>query len=249
MQKYKFVDFITKYNIAKNEQVIFNVENKTMKVESKPEPALRLSVELANIDLADGSFGVLDTKTFKAMLNVMFDEIKIEYGMNGESIRSLNVEDQFNRKIKLVTADLSIFTETPPVKSLPNDYPIIMNTTSEFFRDFQNSLNALNVENVMFTKFDKLEDMKLVFGFNSTSNTDMITFPLGETLATTNLKDVCIGELKENVFFNAKNILEILFVNRDLADSGTIKINDKIMVIEYDMNDFKCQYLLIAMDI
>lgn len=249
MQKSKFIDFITKYNIAKNEQVIFNVENKTMSVESKPEGGLRLSVQLANTDLADGSFGVIDTKTFKAMLNVMFDEITINYEMNGDKIRSLNVNDQFDRKIKLVTADLSIFTETPPVKNLPTEYPIVMKTTSDFFRDFQNSLNALNVENVMFSKFDTINDMKLVFGFNSTSNTDMITFPLGEVIANSDLKDECIGSLTENTFFNAKNILEILFVNRDLAESGTIKINDKIMVIEYDMYDFKCQYLLIAMDV
>jgi len=250
MKKKRLVELISKYNVAKTEQVIYKCLNKEILVEAKTENKnLRITVKLKDSILEDGSFGILDTKTFKAMLSVLNEDIAVKYDKSGDDIISLNIRDTNKRNVKIVTGNLSIFEEVEPVKTLPSDYPVVMNISDEFIRDFTNSMSALNVDSFSISRFTDINNVKLMFGFNSHTNTDTITIPLKNYIDKSKDKAESIGELENEVYFDARSLLEILTVNKEIAESGKILIHDRLIRIEYNTADFECQYLMVSLDV
>lgn len=249
MKKKKLVDFINRYNLAKTEKVIYKVDNGNILVEAKPEVGgFRISVQAKNTNLQDGLFGVLETSTLKKMLGVLGDDITITYSANSTGeINSLHIKDDTKKDVKFVTTNINIIDAVDPVNSLPETYPIVMNITETFFNDFDKSLTALDSGVFVLSKFNLITHLKMMFGYNASANTDCITIPLGESLVNSPRLSECVGNFETEVFFDARNLIEILRANRDILDSGVIMICEDLLRVEFNNDDFKCQYLLIAL--
>jgi hypothetical protein len=253
MIKKRLVDFINKYNIAKNEQVIIDSTNNTLKVESKPMEVggLRISVELKDSTTPEGSFGIIETKKFKSMLSVLGDDINITFNKGDEedNIVSIKFQDKTKKDVNVVAADLSVLERITPVISLPEEYPVVLPITDELIKDFNTSVNALGVSLFSISNFNNLEDVELLFGYREQMNTDVIKLPLKTILSNSPFITECSGKFNNNIYFNAEVFLEILNVNKDIMSFGKIMFSEDLVRIEYDSSDFKCQYLIVATEV
>ncbi len=253
MNKKRLVEFINKYNVAKNEQVVINSVDNVLTVESKPADTggLRISVSLKNAGIPDCGFGILETKKFKSMLSILDDEVTVKINQQelDDVVTSLEFKDKTNKKVSVVTADLSVLEQIDPVKSLPTEYPLILPITSDLIKDFNTAVGALSVKLFSVNNFEDVIDAELMFGYRLSANVDTIKIPLNNILADSKFLPDCEGTFTDTVYFDAEHFLEIINVNKDISAYGKIMFSEDLIRIEYDSVDFKSQYLLVAAEV
>lgn len=252
MNKKKLVEFINKYNVAKNEQVIINSNENILKVESKPTDigGLRISVALKDSGVPEGSFGILETKKFKSMLSIMNDEVNITLNKNTiDAITSISFKDSTNKEVSVVTADLSVLEKIDPIKGLPEEYPVILPITNDFIKDFSTAVTSLGIKLFSLNTFEDILDVELLFGYRENINTDTIKIPLKNILTNSKYLSDCSGTFSDVVYYDAESFLEILNVNKDIASFGKLMFSEDLIRMEFESPDFTSQYLLVAAEV
>ena len=242
MKTKNLINLISKYSISDVDSVKYVVVDSAIQIEAlNGKRNCRYSIKMKNTDLQDGVFGIYDSKTLKAVLGVLGDDILVKYNKVDNSIKTLEMKDSKGKTVSMVTSDLSILDEVKPFKGLPDDFNVVIKITDEFISDFSKSMTALSVENITIPAYSDKSKISMLFGLVKNSNTNKIELSLTEYLDVEKSKD----EVTSSLTFDGKTLLQILSANKDV--DGTLKIHDDLMMIDYDNDEFENKYVLVAL--
>lgn len=240
MKKEQLVSFIEKYNLKESvETVKIEVIDSTIETEFIDIlRTLKGKVTFKDFDYDNLTFGVYDTKKLKTLLNVLNDEINIDFKMNGEDVDSLVFSDK-TKEIRFIPCLLDIVPEVPPFKELPSEYALEIDVTDEFIESFVKSESAISESDFCDFIYDADNSQyEMVFGYSAEQDTNTIKISIDA--------DVVQSDIFERLPFKSKYIREILLANKDMS-KRSIKISSSgLMILEFDGDEFETKYYLKA---
>lgn len=239
MKKQVLNTFIDKYSLNGTiESVKWVVDNKNKQIKtssiSDDKNALSYVVIKDDAGLTDSEFGINDTTKLKKLLNVLSEEVSIEFNKRDDKIVSLSLNSE-GTDVQYVTADLSVIPKVPDLKKLP-PFNLEIPLTKEFVTTFVKAKSALSDVDTMTFNKDKKDKVKLTIGYSNV-NSNRINIELKPTDG----KDT----LSKTIHFSAKYLKEILTSNSD-CENAVLKISDHgILHVEFNNDLFNSNYYLI----
>lgn len=239
MKKQVLNTFIDKYSLNGSiESVKWVVDNKNKQIKtssiSDDKNALSYVVIKDDAGLTDSEFGINDTTKLKKLLNVLSDEVSIEFNKRDDKIVSLSLNSE-GTDVQYVTADLSVIPKVPDLKKLP-PFNLEIPLTKEFVTTFVKAKSALSDVDTMTFNKDKKDKVKLTIGYSNV-NSNRINIDLKPVEG----KDT----LSKTIHFSAKYLKEILTSNSD-CENAVLKISDHgILHVEFNNDLFNSNYYLI----
>ncbi len=239
MKKQVLNTFIDKYSLNGTiESVKWVVDNKNKQIKtssiSDDKNALSYVVIKDDAGLTDSEFGINDTTKLKKLLNVLSEEVSIEFNKRDDKIVSLSLNSE-GTDVQYVTADLSVIPKVPDLKKLP-PFNLEIPLTKEFVTTFVKAKSALSDVDTMTFNKDKKDKVKLTIGYSNV-NSNRINIELKPTDG----KDT----LSKTIHFSAKYLKEILISNSD-CENAVLKISDHgILHVEFNNDLFNSNYYLI----
>jgi len=235
MEKIKLNRFISKYFLNGNvESVVWKSNGKSITTKFiDATQGLVGEVSCDNIDeFPEMELGINQTSKLKSLLNVLGDNVDMDFKKNGSVVTSISVSDA-NVDVNYVLSDISIMPKVPTVKSM-STWNLILHVDEKFIDNFIKACNALNTVKE-FAVVSKNELVSFVVGYSS-SNTNKVAV----SIQPKTYSDTAV------VYFSTLHLKEILLANKD-AKVGKIEVNDKgLMRVSFNVDDYKCIYYLLA---
>lgn len=237
MKKENLLQFINKYSLGDNiSTVLIKSENDTVSVDFiSGDKTTKGTVVMKDFkDLGEASLGIYSTGKLKKMLDVLDDDIDVEYKKEGSAgkISSVIFSDK-KIKTKYVVCEQSVIPVVPKLKVEPT-YEIEINIDNDFIDDFIRVNNAIDTDT--FTVISKDDTVKFVFGYVKNTNTNTITIDV-KAKEQANVDEVTL---------NSNMLTEVLKANRDLK-SGSIKISSAgLSFAKFVSDKYETEYYLVA---
>lgn len=231
MQKTDFTNLVKKYYLEGHcPSVKWNVSDNNANIEFASEDrSMKGSVD-ANIELANGEFGIYDSDKLLSITTALDSEFTLDYAYEKNKPVGIRFDDK-TVSATFMLADMSIIADVPATKSIPEfDATIILK--KDVVDRFIKSKKALADANLV-ALIPNDQNLDFVINF-SEQNTNRITlsFP-AEIQNTFNL-----------IAFNANTISTIFSANLDFRE-GKMQVAEKgLMMIEFKGEDYSSTYYL-----
>lgn len=238
MQKNKLINAIQKYHLAGNcNSVKWEISNNSMNVKFMHENKTLLgNLEVSNIGLKDGEFGIYDTDQLLKMLSPLDSEIEQSYTEGFNGVDGMIISDS-SLKAHYLFADLTVIPEVSELKFTPEPN-LIINIDREFIDKFVKAKSALTDSNI-FAIMAESNSVKLVVNY-STHRTNRMEIQL------TNYQLV---DPMDIIAFNSDLVKEVLVANKD-CKTGTLKVSSEgLMTAEFSGDEYSSKYFIVKMDI
>jgi len=239
MQKTKLDKFIQKYNLGGHvNSVKWKSSDNNLKTSFvTPDKTLLGHVSVDNLSMEDSTIGVYQTDLLRKLLGVLSDDINVSLTKAGESAVSLKVQDNDNVNVNYVLSDLSVISEPPALKRIP-DMGTEIKIDSSFIDKFIRGKSALNdVDSFAILKDG--DTVKLVIGYSST-NTNRIDVDVSVNCTK------C--DIEKPIYFNANLFKEVLVANKECTSAVFQVSTEGLAKIEFKVDDYDSTYYLVAMD-
>ena len=237
MQKTKLDKFIQKYNLGGHvNSVKWKSSDNNLKTSFvTPDKTLLGHVSVDNLSMEDSTIGVYQTDLLRKLLGVLSDDISVSLTKAGDSAVSLQVGDTDNVNVNYVLSDLSVISEPPALKRIP-DMGTEIKIDSSFIDKFIRSKRALNDVD-SFAVLNESDGVKLVIGYSST-NTNRIDLSVNSTKC----------DIEKPIYFNANLFKEVLVANKECTSAVFQISTEGLAKIEFKVDDYDSTYYLVAMD-
>ncbi len=237
MQKTKLDKFIQKYNLGGHvNSVKWKSSDNNLKTSFvTPDKTLLGHVSVDNLSMEDSTIGVYQTDLLRKLLGVLSDDISVSLTKAGDSAVSLQVGDTDNVNVNYVLSDLSVISEPPALKRIP-DMGTEIKIDSSFIDKFIRSKSALNDVD-SFAVLNESDGVKLVIGYSST-NTNRIDLSVNSTKC----------DIEKPIYFNANLFKEVLVANKECTSAVFQISTEGLAKIEFKVDDYDSTYYLVAMD-
>lgn len=239
----QLINFIDKYTISTVDRVIYNIKDNVLRVNAVSDSSDLQVIVTANIELPDGSYGILDSKFLKSSIKMMDSSLKLDYVKSSDRIISLKLKDK-KREANIVAAHTDIIKRPKNNELIQfEESEITFKLSKDFIKEFNDISGILKVDRFLIPIKTVESDLKFVFSSNNTENADKFILTLDDEYI---LKDQCLNKIYEEMLFDIASFKQILAANKDIIDSGIIKLNTDIgiMVIEFSDEDINCKYQL-----
>jgi hypothetical protein len=216
--KEKLLNFIPQYYLGgKVEHVIWVCSDNNISVDFvNDSKTLVGKINVLDIDIEEGKYGVFNTSQLIKMLGILDNEILIEIIKQNNVAHKFKFSDQ-TTDILFSLADQSVISKAPEVKI--DEYDIYCNLEKDFFIKFIRSKDSLT------------ESSLVTFDTKKVVGSDTLFITLGNNNIGSNRISLTMdAKINQNVPspipFNSENIKEILKTNKD-SDEAVLSLNNK----------------------
>ena len=234
MEKQKLLSFINKYYLNDvADSVIWNVSNGELRVAYKLEDnSLVSEIILKNFNCDDAVFGVYETSQLISLLNILEDDIEIEFGKRGSSVNILHLQD-LKTKIKYMLSECDIIPNKPPETVNLPPFDMIL------------KLDVFTIGK--FIKASKSMSVVKSFSVNANELIDEIKFIISDTSNVVSL-DVATDKVKdcEKLVFSIEHLTNIFSNNKDFESIECEVSSQGLFKIGFNFTDITSIYYLVA---
>lgn len=236
MNKSVFIDFISKYNVAKSEAVSWKAnDNKLTTRFISGDKSMIGEVTILNFDLPDINdveIGIHGTTKLLKLFDVLNDEINVTLNKINDKPVSLKLSDN-KSKINYALSDLAVIPVVPQFKYIPSQFQIAIKINPDFIYTFLKAKSALpDVDTFAINSTKK--GCKIIIG-QTDINSNTITF----NVDTEYTDDIDEKHFNSDIFYN------ILSANKALSATFLIS-KEGLGVIEFDTENYNAKYYLVA---
>ena len=235
MQKSKLDRFIQKYNLGGNVNSVKWKSNANTLTTTfvTPDKSLLGTVKVDQFQFEDAELGVYQTDQLKSLIGVLGDDVSLNLTRAGDRAVSLNVKNG-SVSIDYVLSDLSVISEPPALKRLP-DFSTRIKLDTKFINTFIKGKSALSDVDT-FTVMNGKDGVEVVIGYSST-NTNRVNIPV-----TTETSDI-----ENPITFNANLFREVLVSNRECSSAVLEVSNEGLARVNFRVDDYDSTYHIVAM--
>jgi len=237
MQKNKLDKFIAKYNLGGHvNSVKWKASDNGLKTSFvTPDKTLLGHVSVDNLTMEKSTIGIYQTDMLRKLLSVLSEDVDVSLTKAGDSAVSLKVQDNDNVNINYVLSDLSVISEPPALKRIP-DMGTEIKIDSSFIDKFIRGKSALSDVD-SFALLNEGGSVKLVIGYSST-NTNRIDLTVNCTKC----------DINKPIYFNANLFKEVLVANKECTSAVFQVSTEGLAKIQFKVDDYDSTYYLVAMD-
>jgi hypothetical protein len=237
----QLINFIDKYTISTVDRVIYNINDNKLKVNAVSDSSDLQVIVTVDVNLPNGSYGILDSKFLKNSIKMMDASLKIDYIKSGDRIISLRLKDK-KREANIVAAHPDIIKRPKNNDIIQFDESeITFKLTKEFIKEFNDISGILKVDRFLIPIKTVESSLKFIFSSNNIENSDKFILTLDDENI---LKDQCLNKIYDEMSFDITSFKQILSANKDIIDSGIIRLNTDIgiMTLEFSDDEIHCKY-------
>ena len=235
MQKVKIDKFIQKYNLGGNVNSVRWKSDGTSLSTSfvTDDKSLKGTVTMNNSNIESSEIGVYSTDILQKLLTVLNRDIDISLSKFDDRVVTLNVSDDSDISFDYQLADLSVISNPPELKRLP-DFQTKIVINGDFITSFIKGKSALP-EVETFTILNDKGQLKVIIGYSSI-NTNRVNIPVTTTE----------NGIIEPITFNANLFKEVLSANSNCTSAVLEISNDGLARVNFRIDDYDSTYFVVA---
>ena len=233
MNKSGLKRFIQKYNLNGNVNSVRwkSDNNKLITSFVTPDKTLLGTVSMDNFNFESTELGVYYTDQLQKLLGVVGDTVDLNLTKVDERAVSMNVTDG-GVSIDFVLSDLSVISEPPTLKRLP-EFTTSIKVDAKFIDTFIKGVGSLNDADT-FSIINKNGKVSVVIGYSKT-NTNRVTIPV-ET-------ETC--DLTGTISFDANLFKEVLVANKECSSASLEVSNEGLARIRFKVDEYDSLYHIV----
>ena len=234
MNKSGLKRFIQKYNLNGNVNSVRwkSSDNKLITSFVTPDKTLLGTVSMDGFNFESTELGVYYTDQLQKLLGVVGDTVDLNLTKVDDRAVSMNVTDG-GVSIDFVLSDLSVISEPPTLKRLP-EFTTSIKIDAKFIDTFIKGVSSLNDVDT-FSIINKNGGCSVVIGYSKT-NTNRVTIPV----ETETYEDI------DKVSFNANLFRDVLVANKE-CESATLHVSEQgLSKINFKVDQYDATYYLVA---
>jgi len=235
MQKRKLDRFISKYNLGGNvNSVKWKSDGSSLSTSFvTPDKSLLGTVKVSNFPFEDAELGVYQTDQLKSLIGVLGDDVSLNLTKFDDRAVSLNVKNG-SVSIDYVLSDLSVITDPPALKRLP-EFGTKIKVDSNFIGSFIKGKSALS-DIDSFAIVNGKNGCEVIIGYAST-NTNRVNIPVD--------CDTC--DVDDPIIFNANLFKEMLVANKECTSAVLEVSTEGLAKVKFKVDDYDAEYFVVAM--
>ena len=233
MNKSGLKRFIQKYNLNGNVNSVRwkSDNNKLITSFVTPDKTLLGTVSMDGFNFESTELGVYYTDQLQKLLGVVGDTVDLNLTKVDERAVSMNVTDG-GVSIDFVLSDLSVISEPPTLKRLP-EFGTSIKVDAKFIDTFIKGVTSLNDVDT-FSIINKNGKCSVVIGYSKT-NTNRVTIPV----------ETETNDLTETISFDANLFKEVLVANKECT-SATLEVsNEGLARIRFKVDQYDSLYHIV----
>lgn len=245
INKLDLVSIISKYYLnGMNEAVKWEIKDKKLTIKfTSPNKMMMGTVIYDGIELEDSVIGISNTTQLNKLIAITSGYLNLEYIKNHKLITKLIISDnQFTTNYAL--ADTMIIPKVGEVGDI-GQWNIEADLDNESINAIVKAKSALaDSETVVFKPFTNDDDdlqLEMQFG-GDMEHSNKVSFYLSD-IKTTKLPNNFVSHYVSDL------IREVMYCNKDVAN-GKMSINlDGIMKLEFESENLKSEYFIVAKEL
>ena len=233
MNKSGLKRFIQKYNLNGNVNSVRwkSSDNKLITSFVTPDKTLLGTVSMDGFNFESTELGVYYTDQLQKLLGVVGDTVDLNLTKIDDRAVSMNVTDG-GVSIDFVLSDLSVISEPPTLKRLP-EFTTSIKVDAKFIDTFIKGVGSLSDVDT-FSIINKNGDCRVVIGYSKT-NTNRVTIPV--ECENCDLTDI--------ISFDANLFKEVLVANKECT-SATLEVsNEGLARIRFKVDEYDSLYHIV----
>lgn len=214
MNKSDFQSIIKKYYLdGKCPAVKWNVESNNLSVNFTTIDVSTLGSISANVEIADGTFGIYNTDKLLSILSALGNEVKVDFNYEKNKAVGLKITDEV-MDVNFMLAAESVIPESKQLKSVP-DWDFEIPLTKEFIDRFIKAKKAISDAKI-FAIITNDSDVDVIINHDK-NNTDRIKFTAPAKITSQ----------ADFIGFGIDTVSTILSANSSDFRTATMKVSSK----------------------
>ena len=233
MNKSGLKRFIQKYNLNGNVNSVRwkSADNKLITSFVTPDKTLLGTVSMDGFNFESTELGVYYTDQLEKLLGVVGDTVDLNLTKVDERAVSMNVTDG-GVSIDFVLSDLSVISEPPTLKRLP-EFGTSIKVDAKFIDTFIKGVSSLSDVDT-FSIINKNDKCSVVIGYSKT-NTNRVTIPV----------ETETNDLTETISFDANLFKEVLVANKECSSASLEVSNEGLARIRFKVDEYDSLYHIV----